>query len=215
MNLKQEPSAGKDLKMKAEPKSKKEPKAAAVKKEPKVKQEKTGTKVSKIKAEPSSKPTAFPSPSRVSGTAPLGLINGIYEISCLTIEREWDDDGFTLILTLDSPSIWAAYDFGMFRGILFIPQRPYSASREALPFQWRGREDSEYQMSFGDNCVGAISFLGNGYIEGWITLDGECRFEGTRRDGPGTAIVSAKDMRDEWDGYNEEVYERERVARWH
>ena len=145
----------------------------------------------------------------------LGLINGIYEIDCPEIEREWDYDGFTMILTLDSPSIWGEYDFGMFSGIVHIPQRPFAASNETISFQWRGQENSESQMSFGDDCVGGISFLGNGYIEGWINLYGECRFQGRRRDGPGTAIRSAASMRDEWDGYNEDEYERARVGRWH
>ncbi|CAL8583725.1 hypothetical protein XPA_009344 [Xanthoria parietina] len=187
-------------------------KEAKVKQEPAVKKEPTVKKESKVKAEPSSKKKTT---SSSSAAVSLGLINGIYEIDCPEIEREWDYDGFTMILTLDTPSIWGEYDFGMFSGILHIPRRPFAASNEAISFQWRGRENSESQMSFGDSCVGSISFLGNGYIDGWINLYGECRFQGRRRDGPGTAIRSATSMRDEWDGYNEDEYERERVGRWH
>ncbi|KAL8668406.1 MAG: hypothetical protein Q9168_006963 [Polycauliona sp. 1 TL-2023] len=208
VGLAQFPSSKTDVKPKKEPKPR-------VKKEPKVMQEPPARKGPSIKTDPDAKKKTIASPSRSSGTAPLGLINGIYEISCPAIESEWDYDGFTLVLTLDSPSIWAEYDFGMFTGILFIPQRPYSASNDTFQFQWRGRENSEGQMSFGDNCVGEISFLGNGRIEGWINLYGEARFEGVRQDGPGTAIRSAKDMREEWDGYNDEEYEHERVGRWH
>ncbi|KAL8638138.1 MAG: hypothetical protein Q9226_009029 [Calogaya cf. arnoldii] len=186
-------------------KPKKEPKPA-IKKEIKVKKEPPIKKEPKIKAEPGAKKNA---------PTPLGLINGIYDISCPEIEGEWDYDGFTLVLTLDSPAIWGEYDFGMFSGVLHIPQRPFAASSDMLSFQWRGRENSEGEMSFGDNCVGGISFLGNGYIEGWINLYGECRFEGMRRDGPGTAVSSATTIRDEWESYNEDEYERERVGRWH
>ena len=195
-------------------KPKKAPKPV-IKKEAKVKQEPAVKKELKVKAEPGSKKKTTASSSSSSAAVSLGLINGIYEIDCPEIEREWDYDGFTMILTLDTPSIWGEYDFGMFSGILHIPQRPFAASNETISFQWRGRENSESQMSFGDNCVGGISFLGNGYIDGWINLYGECRFQGRRRDGPGTAIRSAASMRDEWDGYNEDEYERERVGRWH
>ncbi|KAL8991568.1 MAG: hypothetical protein Q9169_007834 [Polycauliona sp. 2 TL-2023] len=206
-DLNQHPSSQIDVQPKKEPKPK-------VKKAAKVKQEKPVPNVPNVQAEPNSGKISVASPSRTAGNASLGLINGIYEISCPSIENEWDYDGFSLTLTLDSPSLWAEYDFGMFTGILFIPQRPYSASPDTLPFQWRGREDSEHQMSFGDNCVGGISFLGNGYIEGWINLYGKARFEGMRMDGPGTAIRTASSMRDEWNGYNDAEYERERNGRW-
>ncbi|KAL8856736.1 MAG: hypothetical protein Q9178_006693 [Gyalolechia marmorata] len=196
-----------------DPKPKKEPKPA-IKKEAKVKQERSVKKEPKVKAKSISDAKTIVGSSR-SAPASLGLINGIYEISCPDIEQEWDYDGFTIVLTLDSPSIWGEYDFGMFSGILRIPQRPFVASGDMLPFEWRGRENSEGEMSFGDNCVGGISFLGNGYIEGWINLYGDCRFEGTRMDGPGTAMSSAADLRDQWDSYNEDEYERERVGRWH
>ncbi|KAI4272652.1 MAG: hypothetical protein LQ337_005158 [Flavoplaca oasis] len=195
------------------PKPKKEPKPA-FKKEAKVKQERPVKKEPKVKAESTPDAKTIGGSSR-SAPASLGLINGLYEVSCPVIEREWDDDGFTIVLTLDSQSIWGEYDFGMFSGILRIPQRPFIASGDMLPFEWRGRENSEGEMSFGGNCVGGISFLGNGYIEGWINLYGECRFEGTRIDGPGTAMSSAADLRDQWDSYNEDEYERERVGRWH
>ena len=195
------------------PKPKKEPKPA-IKKEAKVKQERSVKKEPKVKAESICNAKTIVGSSR-SALASLGLINGIYEISCPDIEREWGYDGFTIVLTLDSPSIWGEYDFGMFSGILRIPQRPFIASGDMLPFEWRGRENGEGEMSFGDNCVGGVSFLGNGYIEGWINLYGECRFEGTRMDGPGTAMSSAADLRDQWDSYNEDEYERERVGRWH
>ncbi|KAL8880412.1 MAG: hypothetical protein Q9198_002173 [Flavoplaca austrocitrina] len=196
-----------------DPKPKKEPKPA-IKKEAKVKQERPAKKEPKVKAESTADAKSIVGSSR-SAPASLGLINGLYEISCPVIEREWDDDGFTIVLTLDSPSVWGEYDFGMFSGILRIPQRPFVVSGDMLPFEWRGRENSEGEMSFGNNCVGGISFLGNGYIEGWINLYGECRFEGTRMDGPGTAMSSAADLRDQWDSYNEDEYERERVGRWH
>ncbi|KAL8969532.1 MAG: hypothetical protein Q9183_001956, partial [Haloplaca sp. 2 TL-2023] len=168
----------------------------------------------KVKAEPGFTQGPHTSPSR-SALPPLGLINGIYEVSCPEIESDFGDDGFTIVLTLDSPSVWGQYDFGMFSGIFHIPQRPYAASTDMFEFQWRGRENGEGEMSFGDGCIGGISFLGNGYIEGWINVYGQSHFQGMRRDGPGNAVSNAIDIRNEWDGYNEDQYEYERVSRWH
>ncbi|KAL8897281.1 MAG: hypothetical protein Q9207_007292 [Kuettlingeria erythrocarpa] len=194
-------------------KPKKEPKPA-VKKAAKVKQEPRVKKEPKVKAEPNTKQMAIASPSRIPAAPSLGLINGIYDISCPSIENEWDYDGFTLVLTLDSPAIWGEYDFGMFSGILYIPQRPFTASSDEFAFEWRGRENGEGEMRFGSGCNGGIVFHGNGYVEGWINVYGEGRFEGTRREGPGTAVRTAMSMQDEWDSYNEDEYERERIGRW-
>ena len=146
----------------------------------------------------------------------LGLLNGYYDIDCPTIEGEWPDwaDDLSLVLTLDSPSMWAAYDFGIFSGIIHLPERPYTSSQESLPCSWRGRENGEGEMSFGDRCTGAITFLGGGRIEGWLSLYGRCEFSGMRRDGPGNAPRTAASMRQEWDGYNDEEYEAESRGRW-
>ncbi len=176
-------------------------KELSVKKEPKLKRE-PGEK-----HEPSTKPSSQVSPS-------LGLINGIYDLSCPTVEDNWDSTDLTLTLTLDGTTVWGAYDLGMFSGILFLPDRPWQASNEPLPLTWRGRENGEGEMSFGDDCEGEISFLGNGIIEGWISVYGRCDFKGHRRHEAGTAVRPARSMRLEWDDYNEEAYEEERVGRW-
>ncbi|KAL8721635.1 MAG: hypothetical protein Q9225_001724 [Loekoesia sp. 1 TL-2023] len=179
-------------------KPKKEQKLA-VKKEAKVKRESVVKKEPKVKTEPNTKrKTAAPSTSP-SAAPSLGLINGIYDISCPTIEEEWGCDNLTLILTLDTPGVWGAYDFGVFSGIFHIPQRPYSAP-DRVELYWRGRENGEGEMSFGEDCNGVLSFLGNGRVEGWMNLYGDCHFEGVRRDGPGAPIRTARSMREEWEG---------------
>ena len=178
------------------------------KKETKVKHESSTSPSSRIRPGPSGNPTRSPNgPS-------LGLINGIYDLSCQTVEENWDSTDLTLTLTLDGTTVWGAYDLGMFSGILFLPDRPWQASNSPLPFTWRGRENGEGEMDFGDDCEGEISFLGNGVIEGWISVYGRCSFEGRRRHEAGTAVRPARSMRAEWDGYNDEAYEEERVGRW-
>ena len=112
----------------------------------------------------------------------LGLLNGRYEIDCPDLEQ-WDIyDGypFTLILTLEGNSLWGSYDFGMHSGILHLPRRPYTASDERYEFRWRGRENGEGEMSFDDDNVGWIEFLGDGEIDGMINCYGEAMFQGRR-----------------------------------
>ena len=69
-------------------------------------------------------------------------------------------------------------------------------------------------MSFGKNCVGEIAFLGGGRIAGSLRPMGECKFTGTRVAGSESECRDAASMRYEWQGYNEDEYERERVGRW-
>ena len=189
-------------------------KKLSVKEEPKPKKE------TKVKHEPSASPSSQ-NHSRPSGNLSrspngpsLGLINGLYDLSCQTVEDNWGSEDLTLTLTLDGTTVWGAYDLGAFSGILFLPDRPWQASNSPLPLSWRGRENGEGEMDFGDDCVGEISFLGNGLIEGWISVYGRCSFEGRRRQEAGTAVRTARSMREEWEGYNEEAYEEERVGRW-
>ena len=185
------------------------PKQPKPKQEAKVKNESPAKPSSKIKREPS---TAM---SRIPNSPPsLGLINGIYDLSCPTVEREWDCTDLTIILTLDGTTVWGAYDLGMFSGMLFLPQRPWQASDEPLPFTYRGRENGEGEMSFLDQCDGEISFLGDGRIEGWIGVYGQCAFEGLRRDEAGTTVRSARSMKDEWAGYDQMTYDEANGARW-
>ena len=207
-SVKQESSRTKPAKptptTKKEPTVKKE--TAAVKKEPKVKKE------TSIKNEPYPKHEPQSSPHKPK----LGLINGYYDIQCDTVEQEWPDfaQDLSLALTLDSPGLWGAYDFGMFTGILHLGTRPWEPSPEGIPCNWRGRENGEGEMSFGDHCTGEVVFLGDGRIEGWLSLYGRCSFSGVRRPGPGTPIRSAGSMRQEWEGYDEDAYEEERRGRW-
>ena len=152
--------------------------------------------------------------SHIANSSLLGLVNGIYDVSCSTVEHEWDCTDLTIVLALDGTAVWGAYDLGMFSGILFLSQRPWQASDEPLPFTWRGREHGEGEMSFGHGCKGEITFLGNGKIEGWIGVYGRCAFEGVRRAEAGTAVRSARSLRDEWAGYNQEAYDDANRARW-
>lgn len=202
---KKQPSDKKDSKVKQEPKTEGKPqikKEVGVGKEPKA-----NTKTT-VKKEPGSKPSPQikhepdTDVSRTLNPSAVGFINGIYDLSCDTMEREWDCTDLTLTLSLEGTTVWGAYDLGMFSGILFLPHRPWQASKEPLPFTWRGRENGECEMSFEHGCQGEISFLGKGHVEGWISVYGKCSFRGVRRTGAGAGTARpARSMRDEWEGY--------------
>ena len=212
---KKEPTVKKESMAKKEPTVKKESmaeKTLTVKEKPAMKKETTTEKQRAVKAE---NLHSYPSASNVGS---LGLINGLYNIECPTMREQFSDnfdpDSLSLILTLDGPRIWGAYDFGQYSGVLLLENRPYSASNEALPVKWRGRENGEGEMSFGDHCYGDIAFHGNGRITGMLNFYGDCGFSGTRQPGPGTALRPAASMKEEWGGYNDSSYSYEASNRW-
>ncbi|KXG48328.1 uncharacterized protein PGRI_021980 [Penicillium griseofulvum] len=134
----------------------------------------------------SSESEAYPSSPPRTLKNPLGLLNGTYKI-------------------------WGKYEFGAFKGVLWMPERPMKPSFDRFVFKWRGRETGEGEMSFGDDQEGWIEFLGDGDIVGMINCCGDLHFRGQRIDG---YVQTASELRDEWDGYNEEEYGRENRARW-
>ncbi|KAJ8098915.1 hypothetical protein POJ06DRAFT_282784 [Lipomyces tetrasporus] len=164
-----------------------------------------------------SEPGGYSNPVSASSQR-LGLINGVYEIRSDALDQwsEFPQEEFTLILCLSGNSVWGAYDFGMYHGILYMPDRPYSASQDMVPFTWRGRERGEGEMSFDEDNEGYMRFLGDGKIEGEINCYGQAKFIGSRTSGNNTRLPrSVASMQHEWNGYNSHEYERERVARWH
>ena len=150
------------------------------------------------------------------GPSSVGLINGVYEVSCPFVEEQWMCEDLTISLRLDTPNVWGAYDFGIFSGIFLLQQRPYKASDVRLPVRWRGRENGEGEITCGNNNKGWISFPGDGRIEGCLQIEGDCKFVGRRIDGmDAPSSRDATSMRHEWESYSEADYEYERINRWH
>ncbi|OQE03892.1 hypothetical protein PENSOL_c001G08703 [Penicillium solitum] len=155
-----------------------------------------------------------PSPPRTLKRT-LGLLNGTYEVRSPDIEDQWPhampSDGITSSLRLNGREMWGTYEFGMFEGVLWMPERPMRPSFDRMPFKWRGWETGEGEMSFDDDQEGWIEFLGDGNIVGMISCCGDLHFRGQQID---SSVRIASDLRDGWDGYNEEEYGRESRARW-
>ncbi|KAH7307963.1 hypothetical protein B0I35DRAFT_483258 [Stachybotrys elegans] len=150
--------------------------------------------------------------------APLGLLNGDYDIRCPGVADGWDmfsDGRFELVLTLEGSKLWGRFDLGIVSGVLKLPSRPWDSSHEELEFLWRGREN-EGPIIYGDDNTGSIAFLGDGKIQGQIyTQFGNWGFRGLRVASQGTASrISSWEMKRLWDQHSEEEYERKRVARW-
>ena len=167
-----QPPVKKDPAIKCDPAVKREP---GIKSEPRapIKNALPLKREPGIKPEPSTpmkNALAVKSERSIKSAPKLGLINGYYAISCPYLASEFshehDPSSFHLILALETPRIWGAYDFGAFSGILQLAQRPFFPSQEPIPLEWRGRENGEGEMSFGDDCHGEIAFLGNGQITG-------------------------------------------------
>ncbi|KAI1652062.1 uncharacterized protein F4817DRAFT_321955 [Daldinia loculata] len=144
---------------------------------------------------------------------PLGLLNGRYVLTSDFVTSEWGHINFSLVFTLSGTELWGRFDLGIVSGVMRLPQRPWQSSTESLGFTWRGQE-LEGPMIYGDSNHGSIRFLGGGKVEGKLDWMG-ITFEGSRVVGQGTrSEVDMSRMRAEWEGYNEDEYERENRSRW-
>ncbi|KAK7977523.1 hypothetical protein PG996_003577 [Apiospora saccharicola] len=147
--------------------------------------------------------------------APLGLLNGRYDIASPFVSGEWPFVGedFELVLTLAGSSLWGRFDLGIVEGVFRLDQRPYESSNNELSFIWRGREH-EGPIMYGNSHRGWIKFLGGGRVEGYLDFQG-IEFHGERLPGQSTTSeISAREMDREWNGYSEAVYDMENRARW-
>ncbi|KAH0490047.1 hypothetical protein TgHK011_001532 [Trichoderma gracile] len=158
------------------------------------------------------------SSSRFDGNslAPLGLLNGRYDISSPSVESKWPIYGsdLSLVLTIVGSSLWGRFDLGVIEGVLYIEERPRASSSEDVPFVWRGRE-AEGQIFYDEwSNRGSLRFLGDGAIEGYFEYQ-HIQFDGQRLPGQGTrSELDARTLQNEWDSYNEDEYDREGRARW-
>ncbi|KAK7921156.1 hypothetical protein PG985_009178 [Apiospora marii] len=145
----------------------------------------------------------------------LGLLNGRYGISCPYVSEQWPRYGedFELVLTLAGRNLWGNFNLGVIRGVFFLDERPYRSSHNELSFIWRGRED-EGPIIYGNSNRGRIKFLGGGRVEGRLDYQG-IEFYGERLPGQSmTSDISPREMEREFEGFNEDDYDRESRARW-
>ncbi|KAG5757278.1 hypothetical protein H9Q70_000129 [Fusarium xylarioides] len=147
--------------------------------------------------------------------APLGLLNGDYEVESRDVSKQWDfdRDEFQLTLTIAGNRLWGRFNLGVYEGVLLIEERPMRSSHDRVWFKWRGRED-QGPVIYGDRNEGWMEFLGDGLIEGWLDHQ-SLSFQARRLPGQGTrSSIDARTLQDEWNGYSYRLYEEENRARW-
>ncbi|CAG7558897.1 unnamed protein product [Fusarium equiseti] len=147
--------------------------------------------------------------------APLGLLNGDYYFVSSDVTEQWDYnlDDLELTLTLAGNELWGQFNLGVYEGVLRFDERPMRSSHDRLYFTWRGRED-QGPVIYGENNEGWMEFLGNGRINGCIERQ-SLFFRARRVEGQGTrSSINARDLQDEYDGYDEDLYDQENRARW-
>ncbi|KAF5554069.1 hypothetical protein FNAPI_6541 [Fusarium napiforme] len=147
--------------------------------------------------------------------APLGLLNGDYEVESRDVTKQWDfdPDEFQLTLTIAGNRLWGRFNLGVYEGVLLIEERPMRSSHDRVWFKWRGRED-QGPVIYGDRNQGWMEFLGDGRIEGWLDHQ-SLSFQARRLPGQGTrSSIDARALQDEWNGYSYRLYEEENRARW-
>ncbi|PFH57067.1 hypothetical protein XA68_15570 [Ophiocordyceps unilateralis] len=150
------------------------------------------------------------------GLAPLGLLNGSYEVDCPYVDSEWPHYGsdFALTLTLAGRQLWGSFSLGVIDGVMYFPERPYQSSYGQVPFLWRGQEDNG-PINYGNGHGGWVKFLGDGNIQGQFDYM-SIKFTAYRLPGQGTrSDIDAATLKREWDGYTEARYEEENRSRWH
>jgi hypothetical protein len=122
-------------------------------------------------------------------------------------------DDLELTLTLAGNELWGRFNLGVYEGVLRFDERPMRSSHDRLYFTWRGRED-QGPVIYGENNEGWMEFLGNGRINGCIDRQ-SLSFRVRRVEGQGTrSSIDARDLQDEYDGYDEDLYDQENRARW-
>lgn len=145
--------------------------------------------------------------------APLGLLNGIYDVSSPRVTSEWPFCGsnFDVALRLAGTNLWGRFDLGIVEGVMYFAKRPWKSSIERVPFKWRGRE-REGPIIYGNENNGWMKFLGHGRVEGYLDYM-HLTFQAQHIPGVDAGIDSSS-LKSEWDQFSEEKYDQENRARW-
>ncbi|KAJ5573811.1 uncharacterized protein N7459_008238 [Penicillium hispanicum] len=170
--------------------------------------------------EPSSGSGAWGSQQSIPPSSPrrkIGLLNGVYRVSCPYVVRNFPEhEGrLDLIATLDGNTLWLNFNLGVATGVMKV-DRPYEVNMDdATRVFWRGnamqRWTGEY-LPYNIDTVksaGALNrlfFMGDGHIEGTIRFGSKAEDNDVRLDFaadrlPGqsmTSQISPTEARLEW-----------------
>jgi hypothetical protein len=155
----------------------------------------------------------------------------LFEVTVPYLEQEWPDyvshDGFYLELCSSSTRshLWGSFDFGMVSGVFRtdVPPpagiSPGSNASFTTSFKWRGSEQGEGQLIFGDGNTGTLTFSNGGsrikgVISGSFLGKDQAKFTGTAGPSIGIRESSIKEWKAEWRGINQDAYNAANRARW-
>ncbi|GLB34320.1 hypothetical protein LshimejAT787_0112040 [Lyophyllum shimeji] len=145
---------------------------------------------------------------------------GEFRIMAPYLRDQWSSYTETMKLKL-SPSpggshLWVWFHFGIVSGIMRSHGCPPKYVGDTTRLQWRGREEGEGEMTYEDENVASITFLGDGRIRGKMRWMGTL-FEFIGKNAPRKNVVWCKSVqhwKEQYWGINDRSYERARVARW-
>ncbi|VDB97876.1 unnamed protein product [Peniophora sp. CBMAI 1063] len=150
-------------------------------------------------------------------------VRGEFAVKAPYLAEQWDDASGDLTLML-SPSrgtgkhLWGSFDFGIVKGIIRAGAPPTTVGA-TVAFKWRGHEQGEGQMEFGEENKGTLTFLGNGKIRGTMVggFMSEFVFSAIQDRESLRSVVwnmHVKEWKEEWRGINDRTYNAARVGRW-
>jgi hypothetical protein len=116
-----------------------------------------------------------------------------------------------------SSHLWASFHFGIVSGTIRASLPKNITVGMVCTFSWRGREEGEGEMTFGDENKGTLTFLGGGKIKGKMRWMGDFDFVGVKDNSASKKIVWPKYVpgwKREYRGINQTSYEAASRARW-
>jgi hypothetical protein len=159
--------------------------------------------------------------------------NGSFRVVSPYLAAEWPDyvphDGnFKLRVRASSTGahLWGSFEFGVVTGVFKTTAGPPSevdpesdASFTAR-IKWRGYEQGEGQMTFGNNNTGSITFSGGrprrveGVLNGSFLSQGKATFAGTAVPNMVVMDKALKDWKVKWRSINDRAYNAASRGRW-
>ncbi|KZV94566.1 hypothetical protein EXIGLDRAFT_766983 [Exidia glandulosa HHB12029] len=147
---------------------------------------------------------------------------GQFTVSAPYLTEQWEEwasgDMWLKIAHSESERrVWISFDFGVVSGIM-RGSAPPKESTTACTLTWHGYEQGEGEMTFTDENVGSITFLGGGKLRGTISgsfMGEDVEFTGQKVDRPNTVwSMSIPGWKAKYRRINFAAHDRASRARW-
>ncbi|KAF8076922.1 hypothetical protein FPV67DRAFT_1665160 [Lyophyllum atratum] len=145
---------------------------------------------------------------------------GEYKVIAPYLRDQWESSTQTMKLKMSfSPGrshLWVWFHFGIVSGVMRSYGTLPTHIGDTVHFQWRGQEEGEGEMTYGEENTASITFLGDCKLRGQMRWMGNFEFVGTKPPGKTNIIWSRSvaSWKDIYWGINEASYERANAGRW-